>query len=86
MITQEAQVVGNLSHFQLNSKTHKHSASTDVAVAADDEIRLSRRFRYLMMKGIFKWTLTKDHSQRLARITKFLYLLYYLYLVRCNYL
>jgi hypothetical protein len=35
MLRREAHVAGNLFHSQLNTKTHKDSVSTDIAVAAD---------------------------------------------------
>lgn len=71
----------------MNTKTHKYSVSTDIAVAADVDTKqgdkTKQQFQYLMMKMkvIFKCSLTKDQSQPLARITKLLYLLYYLSLV-----
>ena len=39
MLRQEAHVAGNLFNSKLNTKTYKHSVSTDIAVAADVDIK-----------------------------------------------
>lgn len=94
MLRREAHVAGNLFHSQLNTKTHKDSVSTDIAVLQmlipSREIGLSRSFRYLItkMKGIFKIQMLIDKgsvsavsSDNIAFVFAILYLLCYLSLV-----